>query len=159
MVLLLSYMHKRIKCLSHKTKNMGYKKIMLSLIFLFLCGFALSQNVGSNPNVDRDPRIDRLVEKHRQYNQANPGVDGFRVQIFFDSGNNSKKAAQTARERFMQLYPDIIAYLTFKSPYYRVRVGDFRTKLEAEGFLFQISSTYPNAFTVPDRVQVEKKAE
>jgi len=138
---------------------MNYKKLLLSFLFVALTGFAFSQKTDDNSSVNRDPRIDRLLEKHRQYNQSNQGVDGFRVQIFFDSGNNSKKAAQTARERFMEVYPEVSAYLTFKAPYYRVRVGDFRTKLEAEGFLFQLATTYPNAFTVPDRVQVEIKTE
>jgi hypothetical protein len=138
---------------------MNYKKLLLSFLFVALTGFAFSQKTDDNSSVNRDPRIDRLLEKHRQYNQSNQGVDGFRVQIFFDSGNNSKKAAQTARERFMEVYPEVSAYLTFKAPYYRVRVGDFRTKLEAEGFLFQLATTYPNAFTVTDRVQVEIKTE
>src|SRR5665647_3705197 len=138
---------------------MNYRKLILSLLFLSRSGVALSQNVDDYSFVNKDPRLDRLVEKHRQYNQANPGVDGFRVQIFFDSGNNSKKAAQTAREKFMEAYPDVTAYLTFKTPYYRVRIGNFRTKLEADGFLFQLATVYPNAFTVPDRVQIEKKTE
>jgi hypothetical protein len=138
---------------------MNCKNLILTLLFFALSGLAFSQKVEDNPNVDQDLRIDRLIEKHRQFNQANPGVDGFRVQVFFDSGNNSKKSAQTAREKFMELYPGVAAYLTFKSPYYRVRVGDFRTKLEAEGYLFQLAATYPNAFTVPDRVQIEKKTE
>lgn len=119
----------------------------------------MSQKVDNYSYVERDPRVDLLIEKHRQFNISNPGVDGFRVQIFFDSGNNSKKAAQTAREKFMELHPDVTAYLTYKSPYYRVRVGDFRTKLEAEGFLFQLAATYPNAFTVPDRVEIARKTE
>jgi len=138
---------------------MNYKNLILTLLFLTLSGIALSQKVENLSYVNRDPRIDRLIEKHRQYNQANPGVDGFRVQIFFDSGNNSKRAAQTAREKFMEVNPDVVAYLTFKAPYYRVRVGDFRTKLEAEGFLFQLATAYPNAFTVPDRIQIDKKSE
>ena len=138
---------------------MNYKNLILTLLFLSLSGIALSQKIENLSYVNRDPRIDRLIEKHRHYNQANPGVDGFRVQIFFDSGNNSKRAAQTAREKFMEGHPDIIAYLTFKAPYYRVRVGDFRTKLEAEGFLFQLATAYPNAFTVPDRIQIDKKSE
>ena len=138
---------------------MNYKKLILSLLFITLTGLAFSQKAEDYTYVNRDARIDRLLEKHRQYNQSNPGVDGFRVQIFFDSGNNSKKAAQTSRERFMEVYPEVSAYLTFKAPYYRVRVGDFRTKLEAEGFLFQLATNYPNAFTVPDRIQIEKKTE
>ena len=138
---------------------MNYKNLILALLFFSLSSIAFSQNVETLSYVNRDFRIDRLIEKHRQYNQLNPGVDGFRVQIFFDSGNNSKRAAQTSREKFMEVYPDIIAYLTFKAPYYRVRVGDFRTKLEAEGFLFQLTTAYPNAFTVPDRIQIDKKSE
>lgn len=137
---------------------MNFKNLIL-LFFLSITSLAFSQRVEDNLNVDKDSRVDRLIEKHRQFNQANPGVDGFRVQIFFDSGNNSKKSAQTVREKFMELYPDVAAYLTFKAPYYRVRVGDFRTKLEAEGFLFQLATAYPNAFTVPDRVQTENKTE
>lgn len=138
---------------------MNYKNLILLLLFLSLSGIALSQKAENYSYVNRDLRIDQLIEKHRQYNLSNPGVDGFKVQIFFDSGNNSKKAAQTAREKFMEVYPEVIAYLTFNSPYYRVRVGDFRTKLEAEGFLFQLTTAYPNAFTVPDRIQIDKKTE
>ena len=138
---------------------MNYKNLILTLLFVSLSGIALSQKVEDYSYVNRDPRIDRLIEMHRLYNQANPGVDGFRVQIFFDSGNNSKRAAQTAREKFMEAYPDVMAYLTYKAPYYRVRVGDFRTKLEAEGFLFQLASAYPNAFTAPDRIQFDKNPE
>ena len=138
---------------------MNCKNLILTLLFLSLSGIALSQKVENLSYVNRDPRIDRLIEKHRQYNQANPGVDGFRVQVFFDSGNNSKRAAQTTREKFMEAHPDVVAYLTFKAPYYRVRVGDFRTKLEAEGFLFQLATAYPNAFTVPDRIEIGKKSE
>ena len=138
---------------------MNYRKLILSLFFLSISGIALSQKVDDYSYVNRDLRVDHLVEKHRLYNQTNPGVDGFRVQIFFDSGNNSKKAAQTSREKFMETYPNVPAFLTFKAPYYRVRVGNFRTKLEAEGFLFQLATGYPNAFTVPDRVQIEIKTE
>jgi len=138
---------------------MNHKNLILTLLFLSLSGIALSQKVDNLSYVNRDPRMDQLIEKHRQYNQANPGVDGFRVQVFFDSGNNSKRAAQTAREKFMEGYPEVGAYLTFNSPYYRVRVGDFRTKLEAEGFLFQLATAYPNAFTVLDRIRIDKKSE
>ncbi|MDP4290004.1 MAG: SPOR domain-containing protein [Bacteroidota bacterium] len=138
---------------------MSYKNFFLFFFFLSSSVLAYAQNAEDYSYVSRDPRVDRLVEKHRQYNQSNPGVDGFRVQIFFDSGNNSKKAAQNARERFMESYPGLNAYLTYKSPYYRVRVGDFRTKLEAQGFLFQIATVYPNAFTVPDRVQINRNVE
>ena len=63
---------------------MNYKNLILSLFFLMFIGIAFPQKDEDNPNLARDSRVDRLIEKHRQFNQANPGVDGFRVQIFFD---------------------------------------------------------------------------
>jgi len=138
--------------------NMNLKSYFLSLLFVFITVSSFCQEVVNQTEIIKDKAIDQLIEKHKEYNQANPGVDGFRVQIFFDSGNNSKRAATVAREHFMELYPQVVAYLTFKSPYYRVRVGDFRTKLEAEGFLIQLTGQYPNAFPVPDRVLTDNKA-
>jgi hypothetical protein len=137
---------------------MNLKSYFLSLLFVFITVSSFCQEVVNQTEIIKDKAIDQLIEKHKEYNQANPGVDGFRVQIFFDSGNNSKRAATVAREHFMELYPQVVAYLTFKSPYYRVRVGDFRTKLEAEGFLIQLTGQYPNAFPVPDRVLTDNKA-
>lgn len=137
--------------------NMNFKSYFLTLLFVIITCVSFCQNAVNQTEIVKDKLIDQLIEKHKEYNQANPGVDGFRVQIFFDSGNNSKRAATVVREHFMELYPQTVAYLTFKSPYYRVRVGDFRTKLEAEGFLVQLSGQYPNAFSVPDRVLTENK--
>ncbi len=138
--------------------NMTFKSCFFTLLLVSLTLTSFCQQATNQTEVVKDKLIDQLVERHKEYNQANPGVDGFRVQIFFDSGNNSKRAATVVREHFMELYPQVVAYLTFKSPYYRVRVGDFRTKLEAEGFLSQLSGQYPNAFSVPDRVLTENKA-
>jgi hypothetical protein len=54
--------------------------------------------------------------------------------------------------RFSGQYPEIRAYLSFKEPYYRVRVGDFRTRLEAEGFMKSVKTEYPNAFATADKI-------
>ena len=80
-------------------------------------------------------------------------MDGFRIQIFFDSGNNSKTKAQSIYEEFKAKYPDIGAYLSFKSPNYKVRVGDFRTRLDAQRFLNEIIAEYPSAWIVADMIR------
>ena len=99
-----------------------------------------------------DERIDLLIEKHKYLNRHQSTLDGWRVQIFFDSGTNSKRKATDALNPFPPRYHETKAYLSFKEPYYRVRVGDFRTRLEAEGFLHNIKADYPNAFTVSDKI-------
>ncbi|MCB9015952.1 MAG: SPOR domain-containing protein [Lentimicrobiaceae bacterium] len=118
------------------------------LIFAGIYSFAQSGEV----EVISDPRINQLVEKHIYLNQHQSTLEGWRVQIFFDSGANSKRRASDVLNRFSSVYPDTQAYLSFKEPYYRVRVGDFRSRLEAEGFKKTIQAEYPNAFATSDMI-------
>lgn len=126
------------------------KIISAFLIIFFIVTSAFAQS--GRVEVISDPRIDQLVEKHIYLNQHLSTLDGWRVQIFFDSGANSKRRASDALNRFTALYPETQAYLSFKEPYYRVRVGDFRTRLEAEGFMKAIAADYPNAFAAADMI-------
>ena len=102
----------------------------------------------------QDNRVDLLVSKHIQINQNRKGIDGYRIQIFFDSGNNSKTKAQSIYEGFKAKYPEVKAYLSFKSPNYKVRVGDYRTRLDAQRFLNDIIIEYPNAWIIADLINL-----
>jgi hypothetical protein len=104
----------------------------------------------------QDDRVDLLVSKHVQLNQNRKGIEGYRIQIFFDSGNNSKTKAQSIEEGFRAKYPNVGVYLTFKSPNYKVRVGDFRTRLDAQRFLNSIIDEYPNAWIIADLINLPK---
>jgi len=105
-----------------------------------------------NVEVVQDEKITKLVEQYRVMSIANPEVDGYRVQIFFDSGSSSKNKAASVKDEFSALYPETKAYLSYKEPYYRVRVGDFRTLVEAVGFQKKIVAEYPNSFPVKDTI-------
>ena len=102
----------------------------------------------------QDPRLETLLTKHIQINQNKGGIEGFRIQIFSDSGNNSKNQAQAVNDGFIARFPTIKTYLTFKSPNYRVRIGDFRNRLNAQRFLLEIASDYPNAFIVSEKINL-----
>jgi hypothetical protein len=104
----------------------------------------------------QDDRVDLLVSKHIQINQNRNGMEGYKIQIFFDSGNNSKTKAQSIYEGFKAKYPDLSAYLSFKSPNYKVRIGDFRTRLDAQRFLNDIIDEYPNAWIIADMINLPK---
>lgn len=106
-----------------------------------------------------DSRIDTLVEYHIMVNEKklqdgdNYGIEGYRVQIFFESGNNSSTGAQEVKEEFEERYPGIPAYISWKAPNFRVRVGDFRTRIDASGFLNKIQKKYPNAWVIKDEIK------
>lgn len=116
-------------------------------------GADTTQQKNGRVEVIRDSRIDSIVNLHIAYNKSQDGIMGYRVQIFFDAGNNSLERAEAVAQEYQMLYPADTAYISFTEPYYKVRVGDFRNRIEAEGFMQQILGDYPNAFVIKDRIR------
>ncbi len=85
-------------------------------------------------------------------NPDSKAIPGYRIQIFFDSGLNSSDRARQIRDEFMLKYPEIQAYVSWKAPNYRVRVGDFRSRLEAEKTIQLIMVDYPSAWVSKDEI-------
>lgn len=96
----------------------------------------------------------KLVERHKLLSAAKMSRPGFRVQLYF--GNDRSKALEM-RSDFMTSYPSYGAYLIYQQPYFKVRAGDFYTRLEAQGFLKKIQSIYSSAFIVTDEVKLPGK--
>ena len=92
--------------------------------------------------------------KQRQIHTNDSTIDGFRVQIFMELGNDALKHADSVREVFKKKYPDVPVYLVFGQPYYRLRVGDYRTRLEAENMYQRLKKKYKNAFVTADRIEL-----
>ena len=128
-------------------------KIVVILSFL-----TLYQGVGSSQVVvQANSKITGLLEKHITINKNNAGkMLGFCVQICFESGSNSRERAEKVRMTFLSKYPKCSAYVSFKEPNFRVRVGDFRTRAEARGFREEILAEFPQGFVVKDEVKYPK---
>ena len=108
--------------------------------------------------LNQDRRIDTLMMKQRQIHDNDSTIDGFRVQIFMELGNDALKHADSVKTVFSEKYPDIPVYLIFGQPYYRLRIGDFRTRLEAENMYQQLKKNYKNAFVTADRIELPYNA-
>lgn len=130
------------------------KKIIVILAFFGSLSLSAQQDFfEGDVKIKGDPRIDSLIQRHIALNEKFPEIDGYRVMIFFDSGNNSKDSALKVIERFHENYPEIPAYLSFHSPYYRVRVGNFRTQMAGERFVHQIKGQYSNAWVIEASIE------
>ncbi len=103
-------------------------------------------------NIMQDNRIKSLMNKQIRIDDKNPGFAGYRVQIFFDSGSQARTKANEVKSKFLTLYPDVAAYLTYEQPFFKIRVGDFRNMLEAQGFKNVLSTDFSNAFIVSDKI-------
>jgi hypothetical protein len=83
--------------------------------------------------------------------EAHPNkLDGYRVQIFF----GSREDAREMRTKFIQSNPEVGAYISYLAPNFRLRVGDFRDRLECEAFKKEIARNYPGSYLVKDKIEL-----
>ena len=95
--------------------------------------------------VYQDERITHLDSLKRLH----PGKQsGYRVQIFF----GDRKEALKRKAEFANSYPDIPAYISYLAPNFRLRVGDFRTRLEAEKL--KNAMEYQGCYIVKDKIEL-----
>ena len=126
-------------------KKLFFLFILLPILSVAQTDTILSEN-GSIISIN-ETGIDALVSKYEAILKTRNGVDGWRVQIMFKT---KKKEIQQLKIAFMKIYPQIPAYLEYEAPYYRLRVGNCRTKLEAIKIQRQISKQFLGAYPVPE---------
>ena len=126
-------------------------KHCLLFIFPFLSFFFVNAQE-TNVNFDIEPGIKKVEEAHLAAWQKVGKVEGYRIQIIAVAGTNSKKSAQTIVDEFSLNFPEIAVYLSYSEPNFRVRVGNFKTRLEAFSVLGDIKLIYPGAFIVKDKI-------
>lgn len=76
---------------------------------------------------------------------------GFRVQIYSGTNRNEAYAVQS---RFKNQYADIDSYINYEEPNYRVKVGDFTSRTEANNFLRILRSQYNNVFVFQEDIWI-----
>lgn len=80
-------------------------------------------------------------------------LSGYRVRIFFDNKQTARVESEETLKRFESLYHDVAAYRTYANPYFKVTVGDFRTRSEALRLLERIKGSFPSAFVVKENIE------
>ena len=79
-------------------------------------------------------------------------LNGYRVRIFFDNKQTARVESEETLKRFESMYHDVVAYRTYANPYFKVTVGDFRTRSEAVKLLERIKGAFPSAFVVKENI-------
>ncbi len=144
------------------------KIMLLTLFFTFLGIVTDAQGLKGNKNnsdvvknyftdrdtgvviVINDPRLDTLINRHIQSRAEMGGLRGYRIQVYFGSGQQARKEANEAKASCILLFPTQKAHILFQTPFYKVRVGDFRTRNEAFIWHKKIVRKFPKAYIVND---------
>lgn len=101
--------------------------------------------------IRQDVKLRALIREHIESN--NEKFPGWRVQIYFGSGQNARDQANATKERFYKRFgQNHGAYIVYDSPYFKLRVGDFRTKAEALRFREKLKPYFNSTWIIQDMV-------
>ena len=125
-------------------KNLFFLFILFPSLLVAQTDTTLSEN-GDITSIN-ERGIDVLVRKYKTILKNTGGVEGWRIQVKFKAKREDILPFQI---RFSKLYPKIPAQITFDSPYYKLTVGNFRTRNEAIKIKHQISKAFPGAHPIP----------
>lgn len=116
-------------------------------------GMTIYQALG-NVCVEENYKVRQAVSRQVEANKGPEGeVDGYRIRIYFDNKQKSREESQEVMARFKALHPGYNVYLKFNNPNFKVTVGDFRTKVDAQIALKEIIKAFPSAFIVKEKMR------
>ncbi len=135
---------------------MNIFRIITSTFILLFCSQILmaQKNSADTGKVElvQEYKVKDLLNKHIEVNSKAP-IKGYRIKIHFGSDKNK---AKEVKAKFISKFPEIAAYEKYDQPNFNIRVGDYRTKLEAYKALKEIQLEFPSSFLVQDEIEMPK---
>ena len=110
---------------------------------LFFVGFLTSQTIYSQSKKSDSTLINELISKKRNFNKE--FGYGFRIQLY----NGFETEAKKTETKFKINFPEIKTYLLYRQPEWKIQVGFYKTKLEADRALLDLKRKYGSAIVIP----------
>ena len=105
-------------------------------------------NSGGKITINSDPNINELIGKPSAKTNSSGVVSmrlrGYRIQAFSGNQPQSRAEAEAKKSDIKSLFPDISADVKYNAPFWRLRIGDFRTSEEATNFMKDLKRKYPS---------------
>lgn len=92
----------------------------------------------------QDLKFEQFLNEKRKINTSLNVSDSYKIQIFNGNSENAKRVLND----FKLYFNEIEATIVFNTPNYKVWVGNFKTRIEAERYLVDIKKKYPNVLLI-----------
>lgn len=129
----------------------------ISTILLLMLSMASVAQTDSlthgNYTITQADNITTVTDKYKHYLRHNEFIDGYRIQI---SSTDMREDVYKNKSIFYREFPDLNSYVEYEQPTYKLKVGDYKTRLEATYYLQQIMTIYPGAFIVKDKIKIKQ---
>lgn len=118
----------------------------LLILTIFFGLFQVSGIYAQNIQINEDPQIRELMDKYLQWEKEENEISGWRIQII---NTDDRRKMEKALSKFRYKYPKV-KYSTWRqvSPYYKVIIGAYESKLDVLAFLQDIKKDFPSAIPI-----------
>lgn len=102
---------------------------------------------GGIVSIEQNPKLEQLMTNFSTaYRNQHQKI--FQIQIYFGSGRDGRAQAQSIKSAFEAKHAGISTALIFEEPYFKVRVGEFSNRIDAERLKAQLVQEYDKIFIV-----------
>ncbi len=120
------------------------EKMFLKVLFIILVFSNFNTLFAQEVTVTQDPKLEQLLNEKRKVNASITINNQYKIQVFNSSSEESKKTLI----QFKKENKNYDATIVFSTPIYKVWVGNFKTRIEAERNLNILKKKYPNAILI-----------
>lgn len=129
----------------------GVRLLPVFILLLALPATAPAQS--GQIRLHADSSVIRVLALYRNYLMLEHETFGYRIQI---AAAGNRNQIMEVKVRFLKLFPDVPNYVEYQAPQFKFRIGDFKTRNEAEMFLEEIRKHFPNAFIVMGKIRASR---
>ena len=127
-------------------------KFFILLVFIvFLQNNIEAQTEDGTVRIESSAHIDQMLAQKKNYNKSLEKFQGFKIQIYY----GSEKECYEVKEEFKSLYPDIATSIIFSTPQWKLQIGNYRTRLEADHSMVGIKKEYPSAIVLATEIDIK----
>jgi len=115
-----------------------------ALIFVFCTGILEAQE--GQVTVSQDRQIEALLKIKKEMNRTE---SNYKIQIY----NGNRADAEKARSEFRRSFSDLSTSMHYETPNYKIWIGSFKTRLEADRTLVRVKEKFGNAFIFTPKIE------
>ena len=145
-------------------KNIKIKhSIFLTLAIAVSCTTIVTAQHDSGIIVHKDSRVDVLLKKQSDINKvagfktSSGQYKGYRIMVL---NSTDRELAYKTKGQLLSRFPDHSVYMSYQAPFFKLKMGDFIKKDDADDLYRRLSSMMPKGvFVVPDIIKVRPEDE
>jgi hypothetical protein len=123
----------------------------LLAFILMIPGLLLSQENAGDLSVESSASVKELIEQKIAYNKEQNSYPGYKIQIYY----GSEKECYEIKDEFTSLFPEIPTSIIFSTPQWKLQVGAYRSRLDADKSIQSIKKEYPSAIVLATDIELE----